>query len=69
LLLIIDHGSGYMSLYGHSQRLLKEPGAWVDAGDAVATVGNSGGYTEPSLYFAVRYNGKPTDPGRWLGRR
>jgi septal ring factor EnvC (AmiA/AmiB activator) len=69
LLLIIDHGSGYMSLYGHSQRLLKEPGAWVDAGDAVATVGNSGGYTEPSLYFAVRYNGKPTDPGRWLARR
>jgi septal ring factor EnvC (AmiA/AmiB activator) len=69
LLLIIDHGSGYMSLYGHSQRLLKEPGTWVDAGDAVATVGNSGGYTESSLYFAVRYNGKPTDPGHWLGRR
>lgn len=69
LLLIIDHGGGYMSLYGHNQRLLKEPGAWVDAGDAVATVGNSGGYTEPSLYFAVRFNGKPTDPARWLAGR
>lgn len=69
LLLIIDHGGGYMSLYGHNQRLLKEPGAWVDAGDAVATVGNSGGYTEPSLYFAVRFNGKATDPARWLAGR
>ncbi len=69
LLLIIDHGGGYMSLYGHNQRLLKEPGAWVEAGDAVAAVGNSGGYTEPSLYFAVRFNGKPTDPARWLAGR
>ncbi len=69
LLLIIDHGSGYMSLYGHNQRVLLEPGAWVEAGDGIATVGNSGGYTEPSLYFAVRFNGKPTDPQRWLGSR
>ncbi|NVK42002.1 MAG: peptidoglycan DD-metalloendopeptidase family protein [Oceanospirillaceae bacterium] len=69
LLLIIDHGGGYMSLYGHNQRLLKEPGAWVEAGDAISIVGNSGGYSDPGLYFAVRHNGKPTDPARWLARR
>lgn len=69
LLLIIDHGGGYLSLYGHNQRLLKKPGDWVEDGEAVATVGNSGGYSEPSLYFAVRHNGKPTDPARWLAHR
>ncbi|MFC6671174.1 murein hydrolase activator EnvC family protein [Marinobacterium aestuariivivens] len=69
LLLIIDHGGGYMSLYGHNQRLLKEPGAWVETGDRVSVVGNSGGYSDPALYFAVRHNGKPTDPARWLARK
>lgn len=69
LLTIVDHGDGYMSLYGHNETLLTEVGEWVAAGDQLATIGNSGGSTKPGLYFAVRYNGKPTDPLKWLARR
>ncbi|EXJ10432.1 Septal ring factor [Nitrincola nitratireducens] len=66
LVLILDHGSGYMSLYGHNQTLLKEPGDWVSAGQVVATAGNSGGHEEVGLYFAIRHNGRPVDPSVWL---
>lgn len=69
LLTIIDHGDGYMTLYGHNETLLRDVGEWVSAGDQLATIGNSGGSTKPGLYFAVRYNGKPTDPLKWLARR
>lgn len=69
LLLIIDHGGGYMSLYGQNETLLKDVGEWVSAKDAVATVGNSGGNNKPGLYFAVRYKGKPSNPLKWLARR
>ena len=65
LLLILDHGDGYMSLYGHNQSLLREVGEWVAVGDAIATVGNSGGRQRSALYFEVRKNGKPTDPRSW----
>ena len=65
LLIILDHGGGYMSLYGHNESLLFETGDWVKAGDAIATVGNSGGRNKASLYFEVRKNGKPTNPARW----
>lgn len=65
LLMIIDHGEGYMSLYGHNQSLGKRAGDWVEAGEAVATVGASGGQTRPGLYFEIRHQGKPTDPARW----
>lgn len=68
LLVIIDHGDGYMSLYAHNQSLLKETGDWVNPGDIIATVGNSGGQLQASLYFEIRHNGKPTDPGRWCKR-
>jgi septal ring factor EnvC (AmiA/AmiB activator) len=68
LVLIIDHGSGYMSLYGYNQSLLLETGDWVSAGDTIATVGNSGGRTDNGLYFAVRYKGKSSNPRRWLTR-
>lgn len=68
LLLIIDHGDGYMSLYAHNQSLLKETGDWVTAGESIATVGNSGGKTQAGLYFEIRHNGKPTDPRRWCKR-
>ncbi|MDQ2993694.1 MAG: peptidoglycan DD-metalloendopeptidase family protein [Pseudomonadota bacterium] len=61
-LLIIDHGTGYMSLYGHNQELLKEVGQIVKAGEEVASVGNSGGLSDPGLFFSVRYNGKPINP-------
>jgi septal ring factor EnvC (AmiA/AmiB activator) len=66
LLLIIDHGNGYMSLYAHNDALLKDVGTAVKRGDAVATVGNSGGHGRPSLYFELRRNGQPVNPNAWL---
>tara|TARA_R110002012_G_scaffold109633_1_gene253703 strand:+ start:1546 stop:2820 length:1275 start_codon:yes stop_codon:yes gene_type:complete len=65
LLLILDHGNGYLSLYGHNQTLLREVGTWVQPGEAIATVGNSGGLPEPSLYFAIRHRGQALDPLAW----
>lgn len=65
LLLVIDHGEGYMSLYAHNESLLREVGDWVRAGAAVATVGDSGGQDEAGLYFEIRKDGKPTDPQQW----
>lgn len=65
LLIILDHGDGYMSLYGHNASLFYETGDWVKAGDAIATVGNSGGRNKASLYFEIRHQGKPTNPNRW----
>ncbi|PCJ17393.1 MAG: hypothetical protein COB04_08945 [Gammaproteobacteria bacterium] len=69
LLIIIDHGDRYMSLYGHNQSLLKETGDWVNAGEQISSVGNSGGQNETGLYFEIRKNGKPTNPSRWLPKR
>ena len=66
LLMIIDHGNGYMSLYAHNDALLKDVGAPVKRGDAVATVGSSGGHGRPSLYFELRRNGQPVNPNAWL---
>lgn len=68
LLLIIDHGDGYMSLYGHNQSLYKETGDWVETGEAIASVGDSGGADRVGLYFEIRKNGRPTDPIRWCRR-
>jgi septal ring factor EnvC (AmiA/AmiB activator) len=65
LLVILDHGNGYLTLYGHNQTLLKSAGDVVKAGDAIATVGTSGGQSTPALYFAIRQQGKPTDPSQW----
>ncbi|MGF1614184.1 MAG: murein hydrolase activator EnvC family protein [Gammaproteobacteria bacterium] len=65
LLLIIDHGSGYMSLYAHNESLYKEVGDWVQAGELVATVGDSGGNIEPGLYFEIRHKGIPQNPSSW----
>ena len=66
LLLILDHGDGYMSLYGYNETLLHDVGDWVDAGAPIATVGASGGRKTPSLYFELRQKGRPLDPGVWL---
>lgn len=66
LLLIVDHGDGYMSLYGNNEALLKEVGDWVRAGDAIASSGASGGQKSPGLYFELREQGKPLDPRGWL---
>ena len=66
LLLIIDHGDGYMSLYAHNQTLLKETGEWVGRGERIATLGNTGGQAKAGLYFEIRHNGKPQNPKPWL---
>lgn len=65
LLVILDHGNGYLSLYGHNQSLLASAGDVVKAGEAIATVGTSGGQNTPALYFAIRQNGRPSDPAQW----
>ncbi|OIQ80561.1 murein hydrolase activator EnvC precursor [mine drainage metagenome] len=64
-LMIIDHGDGFMSLYGNNQALLRKVGDAVTAGDSVATVGNSGGNEEAGLYFELRRQGQPFDPLSW----
>jgi len=69
LIVILDHGNGYLSLYAHNESLLKDVGATVKRGDAVARVGNSGGLEQPALYFELRRNGQPVDPGSWLRRQ
>ena len=66
LLVIIDHGDGYMSLYGHNETILKESGDWVAPGEAIAQVGDSGGQIRQALYFEIRHEGLPMDPGLWL---
>jgi septal ring factor EnvC (AmiA/AmiB activator) len=66
LLTIVDHGDGYLSLYGHNERLYKEVGERVTAGDTIATVGDSGGRSTPALYFEIRRAGKPVDPRPWF---
>ncbi len=65
LLVILDHGNGYLSLYGHNQSLLKNAGDLVKAGEPIATVGSSGGQDSSALYFAIRQNGRPSDPAQW----
>ena len=65
LLIIVDHGNDYMSLYAHNQSLLRQEGDWVRGGEAIATLGNSGGQRRSGLYFEIRHKGRPTDPARW----
>ncbi len=69
MILIVDHGNGYMSLYAHNDTLLKDAGARVSRGDAVAKVGNSGGQGVTALYFELRRGGQPVNPDSWLQRR
>ena len=68
LLIIVDHGDEYLSLYAHNQTLLKSSGEAVKAGDAIATVGNTGGEQQAGLYFEIRHKGVPTDPAEWCRR-
>lgn len=65
LLLIIDHGDGYMTLYGHNESLYVAAGDWVGRGDIISTVGDSGGSRHSGLYFEIRHNSKPVNPSRW----
>jgi septal ring factor EnvC (AmiA/AmiB activator) len=66
LLMIIEHGDGYMSLYGHNQDLLKGVGEWVGPDETIAHVGDSGGRATAGLYFEIRKNGEPVNPGKWI---
>ncbi len=68
LLCIVDHGNGYMSLYAHNDALAKDVGDSVRKGEAVGSVGNSGGQGRPALYFELRRAGKPVNPTVWLRR-
>jgi septal ring factor EnvC (AmiA/AmiB activator) len=68
-MIILDHGNGYMSLYGHNEALLREPGEWVNPGDPLATVGDSGSLSRAGLYFEIRRDGRPENPSRWCSRR
>jgi septal ring factor EnvC (AmiA/AmiB activator) len=67
LLIIVDHG-GYMSLYGHNEQLYKKVGDRVQGGEAIATVGDSGGRSQPGLYLEIRRGTRPVDPVPWFRR-
>ena len=69
LLVIVDHGDGYMTLYGYNETILKSAGDWVAPGDVLATVGDSGGQAQPGLYFEIRKGTRPLNPRRWVTRR
>ncbi len=69
LLTIVEHGSGYMTLYGHADILLKTVGEWVESGETIARAGRSGGQTVSGLYFEVRQKGVARDPIGWLAKR
>ena len=69
LLAIVDHGGGYLSLYGYNDQLRKSAGEAVAAGDVIAAAGDTGGRPEPELYFEIRRGGKPIDPRPWFRQR
>lgn len=66
LVTVVDHGEGYMSLYGHNQTLLREVGAEVKMGEEIALMGQSGGRSDAALYFEIRYRGEAQNPTRWI---
>lgn len=69
LLLVIEHGDGYMSLYGHNETLYKRVGDWVEPGEVVAGAGDTGGKSRTGLYFEIRRDGQPQNPHRWFRNR
>lgn len=69
LLVIVDHGDGFMTLYGYNETVLKNTGDWVAPGDVIATVGDSGGQPQASLYFELRRGTQPVNPQQWFTRR
>ena len=69
LLVVVDHGENYMTLYGYNETVLKSPGDWVAPGDAIATVGDSGGQSQAGLYFEVRQGTRPVNPRLWVSRQ
>ncbi|MEX0976529.1 MAG: peptidoglycan DD-metalloendopeptidase family protein [Woeseia sp.] len=69
LLVIVDHGESFMTLYGYNETTLKSAGDWVAPGDAIATVGESGGQADSGLYFEIRQGTKPVNPRTWVTRQ
>jgi len=69
LLVIVDHGEGYLTLYGYNETTLKSAGDWVAPGDVIATVGDSGGQQQSGLYFEIRKGTKPVNPRRWVSKQ
>jgi murein hydrolase activator len=69
LMLVIDHGGGYMSLYGYNEELFRKVGESVVAGDVIGSVGDSGGHNQPALYFEVRRGRAPVNPEIWLAKK
>lgn len=69
MMIIIDHGDDYMSLYAHNQSVVKEVGDWTEVNEVIATVGDSGGQRKSGLYFEIRHNGKPDNPVQWCQRQ
>ena len=69
LLVIVEHGEGYMTLYGYNETTLKNAGDWVAPGDVIATVGDSGGQSRAALYFEIRRGTEPLNPRQWVTRR
>lgn len=69
LLVIVDHGEGFMTLYGYNETTLKSAGDWVAPGDVIATVGESGGQLSSGLYFEIRQGTKPVNPRDWITRQ
>ena len=65
LLVIIDHGDDYMTIYGHNQAIQRDSGSWVEQGEVIASAGTGGNETESGLYFEIRHRGKPTNPAKW----
>jgi len=69
LMMVLDHGGGYLSLYGHNEEVFKKVGEPVAAGDVIGAVGDTGGHNQPALYFEVRRGREPVNPENWLQRR
>jgi septal ring factor EnvC (AmiA/AmiB activator) len=69
LMIVLDHGGGYLSLYGHNEEVFRKVGDPVVAGDVIGAVGDTGGHNQPALYFEVRRGREPVNPENWLQRR
>jgi septal ring factor EnvC (AmiA/AmiB activator) len=69
LMIVLDHGGGYLSLYGHNEQVFRKVGDDVASGDVIGAVGDSGGHDQPALYFEVRRGRTPVNPENWLQRR
>lgn len=65
MLVVVDHGDGYLSLYAHNETLVKNTGDWVNRGEALATAGTNGGTAQPGIYFEIRRHGEALDPAAW----